>query len=275
MLGASGDGPYRKKALQQTDSWVETVLQQNFQPLSWDENVALTMNQKLAKVAADLHRLAVAFRSEGSKFEGSAKVKDRIVAGVENILEHYNPESPRPGNWYQWLITLPDHLGATAILMQDHLPSTILARLKETLRNELSPELILTGTNASWEARNHIYLALLDNDLNRLERAADYVFRSVRFGPREGIGEDYCYLFHGRIPYAGGYGAGFAETLTEFIYVFDGTPWSIKPIHSEIITNLLLEHTRWFLADEKLTFTYEDVPSKKVVVTGIPYSGAA
>ena len=79
-----------------------TVLQKKFQPLLWDESAALTMNQRLSEVASDLHRLAVAFRSDGSSFEGNEKVKKRIVKGLENILEHYNPQTPRPGNWYQW-----------------------------------------------------------------------------------------------------------------------------------------------------------------------------
>lgn len=252
MLGAAGEGTYRKKALQETDAWVEKVLQQAFQPLAWEESAAQIMNERLADRAAELRRLAVAYRSEGSRFEGNEKVRERIAAGLENILEHFNPGTPRPGNWYDWLIRLPNFLGAMGLLMEDDLPSAALNGLKETLRNELSPELVLTGTNASWEARNHIYLALLDRDLNRLERAAEYVFRSVRFAPRQGIREDYAYLFHGNIPYAGGYGSGFAQTVSEFIFVFDETPWSIKPVHRDIIVNLLMEHTRWFLADGKI-----------------------
>ena len=238
MLGANGEGTYRKKALQQTDILVEGVLQQGFQPLPWDESAALIMNKRLAEVAGDLYRLAVAYRSDGSMFKRSEEVKNEIVARLKNILDHYNPDTPRPGNWYQWLITLPNHLGATGLLMENELPPSLMQLLKVTLRNELSPKLILTGTNASWEARNHIYLALLDRDPKRLEGAADYVFNSVRFGPGQGIREDYCYLFHGHIPYAGGYGAGFAQTVTEFVYVFEGTPWSIKPIHRDIIRNL-------------------------------------
>lgn len=248
LLGGSGEGQYRKNAIKDIDRWVESLLDKKFLPITWDESAALIMNRRLVERASELQRLAIAFRSNGSRFKSDEKVKQRIVTGMENILEHYNPNTPRPGNWYQWLISLPNHLGATGLLMEDVVPASLLGRLKETLRNELSPELILTGTNASWEARNHIYLALLDDDLHRLERAADYVFRSVRYGPEQGIREDYCYLFHGNLPYAGGYGAGFAQTVSEFIYVFDGSPWAIKPVHHEIIRNLLLEHTRWFLA---------------------------
>lgn len=252
MLGETGSGPYRKKALQQQDEWVELVLARKFETLPWDESAALIMNQRLASFASDLHRLATAYRSDGSRFQKSDKVRQRVIAGLENILKYYNPETPRPGNWYQWLISLPNHLGAIGLLMESDLSPDLLSRLKKSLRYDLSPRLILTGTNASWEARNHIYLALLDGDLDRLERAADYIFRSVRFGPDQGIREDYAYLFHGHIPYAGGYGSGFAQTVSEFIYVFDETPWAISSLHRDIIRNLLLEHTRWFLVEGSL-----------------------
>lgn len=252
MLGKGARGRYMTSALRKTDTWVEAQLQKKYRPLVWDETASLIMNQRLAGLASELHTLAIAYRSQGSRFEGNQQVKDRIAAGVQNILQYYRPGTQRPGNWYQWLITLPNHLGATGLLMEQALPSAMLTQLKESLEHELSPRLILTGTNASWEARNHIYLALIEGDVNRLGRAADYVFRSIRYGPDQGIREDYCYLFHGRIPYAGGYGAGFAQTVTEFIYVFDGTPCSIQPVHRDIITNLLLEHTRWFLADGKI-----------------------
>ena len=154
----------------------------------------------------------------------------------------------RPGNWYPWLIQLPTNLGAAGILMQTYLSPNLIGRLRITLRNELTERLVLTGTNAAWEARTHIYLALLDNDINRLQHAAEYVFNTVRYGTEQGVMEDYCFIFHGSIPYAGSYGTGFAQTVSEFIYVFDGTPYAINPIHQEIVTNLLLEHTRWFLA---------------------------
>lgn len=57
-----------------------------------------------------------------------------------------------------------------------------------------------------------ILVALLDGDLKRLERAAEYVFGSVRYAPRQGMREDNSYLFHGHLPYAGGYGSGLTQT---------------------------------------------------------------
>ena len=247
LLGLPGNGAFRQKAVKENDKWIERIIVNKFTPLVWDETAALTMNVKINEYAGELRRMAIVFRTKGSKYEQNPELKRRIIAGLENVLKYYNPKTPRPGNWYQWLISLPNNIGSTALLMESFLPADLLNRLRAELRYELSPRLVLTGTNAAWESRNHIYLALLDKDINRLKRAADYVFRTVRYGTESGVREDYCYLFHGRIPYAGGYGAGFVQTIAEFIYVFDGTPFAISPVHREIIINLVLEHTRWFL----------------------------
>lgn len=247
LLGASGSGTYRRNAVQENDRRVEAILRKR-QPVIRDTNEALRMNNQLNNLAVELKLLSIAFRSQGSRYQLSREVKKYISAGMDDILHYWNPSTPRPGNWHPWLIELPTNLGAAAILMESYLPPELLNRLRITLRDELTERLVLTGTNAAWEARTHIYLALLDNDINRLQRAAEYVFRTVRYGTEQGVREDYCFLFHGNIPYAGSYGAGFAQTVSEFIYVFDGTPYAIDPAHQEIVTNLLLEHTRWFLA---------------------------
>lgn len=249
MLGGSSEGHYRQTAVRQNDEWLEDVLRQDFEPLVWSDSLALRMNVRLNFLASDLRRMAIVYRSVGSRYEKSPELKQRIEAGLENILEYFSPESPRPGNWYQWLISLPHNLGATGLLMESALPTDLMGRLRTSLRHQLSNEMVLTGTNAAWEGRNHIYLALLDDDLDRLQSAADHVFRTVRFGAKQGVREDYCYLYHGHLPYAGGYGIGFVQTTAEFIYIFEDTPFAISPKHFDIVSNLLLEHTRWFLVD--------------------------
>lgn len=250
-LGGSGNGTYRKKALQENDSWLRQELSGPFIPVCGD-SAALTLNVRLNTLARALRQMALAYRASGSRYEKNAAVRDRIINGIENILHYFNPSTARPGNWHEWLITLPDNLGATALLMGPALPDDLLAKLKRTLSHELTEKLILTGSNAAAEARNHIYLALLETDPGRLKRGSEYVFRTVRFGTQQGVREDYCYLYHGHIPYAGGYGAGFAKTIAEFIYLFDGTPWAIEHNHRNLVMDLLLDHTRWFISGGKM-----------------------
>ncbi len=248
LLGETGNGPYRRDAIRKGDEWAEVLLSRKFDPFVWHENAALVMNVALNKYASDLRRMAVVYRSEGGRYRQDPELKQRIIAGIENVLLFFNPAAPRPGNWYSWLISLPANLGATALLMEADLPPGLLHRILVSLRDQLTEKMVLTGTNAAWESRNHIYLALLDNDPNRLGRAAGYVFRTVRFSTTQGIREDYTYLIHGHLPYAGGYGAGFLQTISEFVYVFNGTPFAISPAHLDIVTGLALDHTRWFLA---------------------------
>jgi hypothetical protein len=252
LLGGSDEGSYRQKVVHENDRWVESIFKEKFTPLVWEESEALTMNVKIMGSASDLRRMAIAFRSKDSEYEGNPELKKRIVAGMENVLKHFAPATPRPGNWHPWLISIPNYFGATALLMEPFISPELLTRVQKALRYQLTEKMVLTGTNAAWESRNHIYLALLDNDVSRLQRAANYVFSTVRYGPENGIREDYCYLYHGNIPYAGGYGSGFVQTLAEFIYVFDGTPFAISPVHLDLVVNFLLEHSRWFITNEQI-----------------------
>lgn len=252
LLGLPGNGPFRHCAIEENDKWIELILAEGFEPLIWEDSLSLTMNDKIKAYSSELRKMAIAFRTSGSRYEQNPDLKQYILTGIENVLKYFNPSTTRPGNWHPWLISIPNNLGSTALIMEPFLSEEELSQIRITLRNELGSRMVLTGTNAVWEARNHIYLALLDNDTERLKKAADYIFRTVRYGTDDGVREDFSYLFHGRIPYAGGYGTGFAQTIAEFIYVFEGTCYSVSPKHLEIIINLLLEHTCWFLADEQI-----------------------
>ncbi|HCL27197.1 MAG TPA: hypothetical protein DIC52_02020 [Candidatus Latescibacteria bacterium] len=47
--------------------------------------------------------------------------------------------------------------------------------------------------------------------------AAERIFSTVRYSSDGGVREDYSYLFHGHIPYAGAYGSGFAEAVARLL----------------------------------------------------------
>ncbi len=253
-LGGAGNGAYRKKALQENDNRVQMMLSKPFIPVVWEDSTKLTINLRLNELAGKLRAMALAYHSKGGRYEKNQVVRQRIIDGIKNILNFYNPSTSKPGNWYGWLISLPDNLGVTALLMGSDLPDDLRDRLIQSLSHVLTDKLILTGSNAVAEGRNHIYLALLENDPNRLKRGAAYIFRTVRYGTQQGVREDYCYLYHGHIPYAGAYGASFAQTIAEFIFLFDGTPWAIENSHRDLVMNLLLDHSRWFLSNGKLDF---------------------
>lgn len=246
LLGGGGDGERQRQLLESNHRWCGEQLRQPFQPVTWEDKSGIDIGNRLAERAAMLSRMAVVYRSDPSGLRKSPELRQRIEETLANILEHFNPQTPRPGNWYHWLIPLPNHLGATLLLMDSDLDARLNDRTLEALRFQLRV-MNLEGVNAAWESRNHMYLALLDGDKARMQRAADHAFKSVRYGRNGGVREDFAYTFHGVIPYAGAYGAGFVQTVSQFIYLFDGTPWAAPAWKAELVTNTLLEHSRWFL----------------------------
>ena len=245
LSGGSGSGVHRIRAQAALDDRIEEILSKDRQPLSWEDPEEDLFNQRLNRFLAHSRTLAEGWASDG-RYSHDERVLNRALADLDNALEHYHAKSPRPGAWYYWLIPIPDKLGAIGLLLEEALPADLRTRLEASLTHQLQ-EMRLSGANAAWEARNHAYLALLQQDEARLQRAAERIFSTVRYSSDGGVREDFSYLFHGHIPYAGVYGAGYAETVAQFMYLFDGTRWAANPGRRQLIVSLLLEHSRWFI----------------------------
>jgi hyaluronate lyase len=247
LAGGTGSGSYRTQALTARDERVERILTAPFQRLAWPEPEGeQDFNQHLDRLLGQTRALAEGWASDGSRHHGDERLLRRALEGLDNVLEHYNADTPRPGNWYYWLIAIPDKLGAIGLLLGEQLPAPLRELLEVSLTHQLRT-MELSGANAAWEARNHAYLALLQEDPVRLARAARRVFETVRYSSDGGVREDYSYLFHGHIPYAGAYGSGFAETVAQFMYLFDNTAWSASLARRQLLVRLLLEHFRWVI----------------------------
>lgn len=241
-----GRGEYRERLIAEKEAWTARYLSgqaDQLEPADWED---VDIGNKVAHRARDLHQLAEGYVLEGCRFAGDPEVRQRLLNELDHLLDYFNPETPRPGNWHPWYIQTTQYLGALGLLLEDALPDVLMDRLLAALRHELV-DLRLNGANAAWEARNHAYLALLDRDTDRLEQAAAHVFRPVRYAIDNGVLEDFSYSFHGRIPYAGAYGAGFAETVAQFLVLFDGTQWAAVPEKRDLLAQFLLHHALWFV----------------------------
>jgi hypothetical protein len=75
-------------------------------------------------------------------------------------------------------------------------------------------ERLHVGQNRIWVAMNHLYLALLTDDLKRAEVVREAFGDEVRVQQGEGIQEDYSFHQHGTLLYTGGYGRGFTEDVS-------------------------------------------------------------
>ena len=193
LSGGRGDGAHRSRAQAHLDDRVQRIVEADREPLIW-EDPAEGGNLRLDRHLAKVRTLAEGWASAG-RYHGDEGVLNRATIDLANALDHYHADSPRPGAWYYWLIPIPDKLGAIGLLLGDALDPAVRARLEASLTHQLKL-MRLSGANAAWEARNHAYLALLQGDSQRLARAADCIFGTVRYSSDGGVREDFSYLFH-------------------------------------------------------------------------------
>ena len=253
LRGGEGEGIRRTAALAVNDQACAEILAREAEKVVWMGEEDIDIDFRLAAYTWDLLHLATGYRSRGGRYEGDPDLRGEIISRIHHVLETFDPAIPRmrSSGFHRWRIQVPQALSSTALLMEEELGVALLTRIRSHLAFQLS-SMDLTGANAAWDARNNIYLALLDGDPARLGRASEYLFNSVLYSATDGVREDYGYVFHGRIPYAGGYGAGFAETTSQFIYLLEGTPWAPPRAKQDLVINLLLEHTQWFIKNGRM-----------------------
>lgn len=227
---------------------VRDLLNRRFIPIDMGKISPVDFPRIVARKTEDLRVLAVAYSNPASEWFHSGELLERLELQLDDVLDYFNPEteSPRSANWYYWLIAIPSNLGPVGLMLGEHLDPELRHRLVEALEHELK-DLRLEGSNASAEARNHLYLALMTGDPDRLARAAAHGLQTLAYSTDYGVREDYSYLYHGRIPYAGTYGKHLIENTAQFLYFLDGTRWTACAEQRDLLANLLLEHVRWLV----------------------------
>ncbi len=191
--------------------------------------------------AADL---AQAYRTPGGRCAGHPAVLAKIEAYLRAGLPYVRPDSPRPGNWHNYVIRIPRSLTVVALLVGRDLDEEVRRDL-ETCLQSLLVDMQLTGANAASEARNHLYYAFYTGDADRVAAAVAHVLPAITIGTTGGVLEDYAYQFHGRMLYAGAYGSGYVGSLATIAYLVDGTPWEIPAARKRILVGTALEHMQW------------------------------
>jgi len=189
--------------------------------------------------------MAQAYASPVSSLFGSNELKARIEAELARGLRWIKPDTKRPGNWYPWQISTPQVLGPTLLMLEDQIRSDLFRQSIEAMA-DLAGEPLLSGANAVWEGRNHLYLGLLQRNVRRLDLARRFVAREISIGHGgSGLLEDYSFQFHGRLLHTCGYGDGYIYSAAEFAFLCEGTPWGISDAKKQLLARYLTEHARW------------------------------
>jgi chondroitin AC lyase len=227
------------------------------------------LSQHLERVKA----LARGFAVPGQACTGN----NELVQAVEKALLFIRPlvgvDCAKPGNWWYWQIAMPGELGEILLLLEGQLRPKTIADAEATMRYLLMEDAIdpprpsqagywhrtllpspgstgrqthlHVGQNRIWVAMNHLYLALLTDDLKRAEMVREAFADEVRIQQGEGIQEDYSFHQHGPLLYTGGYGRGFTEDVAGYIWITRGTRYQIPNAGLDTFAAYVLDGAVW------------------------------
>ena len=206
------------------------------------------LGRRLADSYRNLRQMATAFRIPDSRWHGSGSLRATMEDRLRLTNQHVPPSgAARPGNWFYWIIGSPINLGPALLLLEGHIdPALHDASVAALGRLEGYP--ILSGANSAWEARNQLYLALLERNTDRMDRAAKLMHREMTIGEGgTGLLEDYSFQFHGRLLHTAGYGGGYAHSAAEFAWLTRGTRWAVPEWNCAMLARHLVEHAQWVI----------------------------
>lgn len=147
-------------------------------------------------------------------------------------------------NWWHNDIGVPKKLSAAMILLHDELTDQeIEGALKVLERSRFGR----TGQNKAWLAGNQLMKALLIDDPELAAEAQRQIAEEIYVTDGEGIQSDWSFHQHGPQLQFGNYGLAFAEGVSFWIRVLNGTAYSFSDQQVEIMENFILNGLCWTL----------------------------
>ncbi|MBN2584082.1 MAG: hypothetical protein JXL80_13535 [Planctomycetes bacterium] len=204
----------------------------------------------VANLYAQALTLTQAWAAPGGKHFHSADALARVVALLNEGLQWIAPGKPRPGNWYPWMITTPQKLGPTLLMLDGAIDAALHNRCAEAVA-DLMGEPLLNGANAVWDARNRFYLGLVRRDAKTIDTAWEFLLPELTVKDGSGILEDYSFQFHGHLLHTAGYGGGFAESAAQLTHLAEGTRWQVAVAKKDLLARHLVEHCRWVIVGDR------------------------
>ncbi len=143
---------------------------------------------------------------------------------------------PKCPNWWHNDIGVPKKMTTVLLMMRDELsPEEVQGGLKVLERSKFGR----TGQNKVWLAGNNLMKGLLIDDPALVKQARDYIAEEIYITPEEGIQEDWSFHQHGPQIQFGNYGLTYADVLSFWIRVLEGSEYAFTPEQTAIVSNLM------------------------------------
>jgi len=180
--------------------------------------------------------MTLAYATTGSDLEGDITLLSDIISALDwcyanqyNSTKHSH--NPYTGNWWEWSIGIPRHLGDMMILLYPDLTSAQIANWTAAMNYFMNKEASLdvvtavNGNGIDWLVWNTL-AAIVKKDGAKLNKI------SSKFGgffaySTTGVGfyKDGSYLDHTNVAYTGSYGSIMLDGPASLLWLFEGTAY--------------------------------------------------
>ncbi|MCM1176338.1 MAG: heparinase II/III family protein [Clostridium sp.] len=190
----------------------------------WQPTLHLTRMYALAKHYAD----------PDSGWYKDVRLHDILHKGIA----WWGKKKPYCPNWWHNDIGAPKKLTAVLLMMYDELSDEeVEIGLKVLERSKFGR----TGQNKAWLAGNNLMKGLLTNDEELVIKARDQIAEEIVITDEEGIQKDWSFHQHGPQIQFGNYGLAYAEGLSFWFRVLDGTPYMFTDGQRQILEKMILD----------------------------------
>lgn len=190
----------------------------------WQPSLHLTRMYALAKLYAD----------PASAWHGDGRIGGLLHKG----LAYWYAKKPSSLNWWHGEIGVPKKLAAILLMIRGELSGP---ELEQGLRIIERSRFGRTGQNKVWLAGNNLMRGLLTDDEALVAEARDQIAEEIVVTDGEGIQDDWSFHQHGPQIQFGNYGLAYAEGLSFWLRVLDGTPYMFSDAQCAVIEKLMRE----------------------------------
>lgn len=194
----------------------------------WQPTLHLTRLYALAKLYAD---------------PSSSYYKDMTLGRtIHQGLDYWLSLKPQSPNWWHNDIGVPKKFTAILLMLYDELTKAEIAGGLELLERSAFG---MTGQNKVWLAGNNLMKGLLVGDEALVAKARNVMIEEIVLTAGEGIQPDWSFHQHGPQIQFGNYGLAYAEGLSFWFRVLDGSSYAFTVDHYRILRGLMLEGICW------------------------------
>ncbi len=213
----------------------------------FSQNPYYNYTSTLGTTARRLRDIALAWATEGCDLYHNDEVLAELISALDHFTDHYYTgkySGKSGGNWYQWVITVPDALMSTCIVLYDELSASQLQHYVDVCKwyvpdcmaqGPHSNDPKMTGGNLLLKANSTLQTAILDQNADMLANVKEGVKTVLVYNDAsqfytkdaDGFYRDGSYIQHQALAYIGGYGSDLYKNLGVFLLVLDDSQWEI------------------------------------------------